>query len=436
MKVGMISLGCPKNRIASEQMLKKLADAGYELTNDETEAEAIVINTCAFIEDAKQEAINTILETSRLKETGRLKKLVVAGCLSELYRDEIISELPEVDAVIGAGSYDEVAAALEGALRGEKPVIIGDNCAAVSETGRVISTGGVWAYLLIADGCDNHCSYCLIPKIRGRFRSRPMENILAEARQLAERGYRELILVAQDLTHYGFDLFGRPSLAALLRELVKIDGLRWIRLHYLYPHELDDELIELIASEPKIVKYIDIPIQHIDDRILRRMNRRDTGESIRALFKKLRERIPGLVLRTSLITGLPGEGEAEFEELCEFLREAKIERAGVFPFSPEEGTPAARMEHPPKDVAMERAALVERLQAEVMDAWEDSLVSREVEAICDYIDGETGLAVGRSWFDSPGIDGGAVMEGECEPGDIVTFRVESAEDGVLRGRII
>lgn len=436
MKVGMISLGCPKNRVASEQMLKKLADAGYELTNDETEAEAIVINTCAFIEDAKQEAINTILETARLKETGRLKKLVVAGCLSELYRDEIISEMPEVDAVIGAGSYDEVAAALEGALRGEKPVIIGDNCAAVSETGRVISTGGVWAYLLIADGCDNHCSYCLIPKIRGRFRSRPMENILAEARQLAERGYRELILVAQDLTHYGFDLFGRPSLAALLRELVKIDGLRWIRLHYLYPHELDDELIELIASEPKIVKYIDIPIQHIDDRILRRMNRRDTGESIRALFKKLRERIPGLVLRTSLITGLPGEGEAEFEELCEFLREAKIERAGVFPFSPEEGTPAARMECPPKDVAMERAALVERLQAEVMDAWEGSLVGREVEAICDCIDGETGLAVGRSWFDSPGIDGGAVMEGECEPGDIVTFRVESAEDGVLRGRII
>ena len=436
MKVGMISLGCPKNRIASEQMLKKLADAGFELTNDETEAEAIVINTCAFIEDAKQEAINTILETSRLKETGRLKKLVVAGCLSELYRDEIISEMPEVDAVIGAGSYDEVTAALEGALRGEKPVIIGDNCAAVSETGRVISTGGVWAYLLIADGCDNHCSYCLIPKIRGRFRSRPMENILAEARQLAERGYRELILVAQDLTHYGFDLFGRPSLAALLRELVKIDGLRWIRLHYLYPHALDDELIELIASEPKIVKYIDIPIQHIDDRILRRMNRRDTGESIRALFKKLRERIPGLVLRTSLITGLPGEGEAEFEELCEFLREAKIERAGVFPFSPEEGTPAARMECPPKEVAMERAALVERLQAEVMDAWEGSLVGREVEAICDYIDGETGLAVGRSWFDSPGIDGGAVMEGECEPGDIVTFRVESAEDGVLRGRII
>lgn len=237
MKVGMISLGCPKNRTASEQMLKKLADAGYELTNDENEAEAIVINTCAFIEDAKQEAINTILETAQLRETGRLKKLVVAGCLAELYRAEILEELPEVDAVIGAGSYDEVVTALEGALRGEKPVIIGDNCAAVSETGRIISTGDTWAYLLIADGCDNRCSYCLIPKIRGRFRSRPMENILAEARQLAGRGYKELILVAQDLTHYGADLYGGPRLSELLRELCKIDGLRWIRLHYLYPQE-------------------------------------------------------------------------------------------------------------------------------------------------------------------------------------------------------
>ena len=253
MKVGMISLGCPKNRVASEQMLQQLTDAGYELTNDETEAEAIVINTCAFIEDAKQEAINTILETAQLKETGKLRRLIVAGCLSELYRGEIISEMPEVDAVIGAGSYDDVVTALEGAERDEKPVIIGDNCAAVSETGRVISTGDVWAYLLIADGCDNHCSYCLIPKIRGRFRSRPMDKVLAEARQLAERGYKELILVAQDLTHYGFDLYGKPSLSELLRELCKIDGLSWIRLHYLYPRELDDELIEVIASEPKIV---------------------------------------------------------------------------------------------------------------------------------------------------------------------------------------
>lgn len=437
MKVGMISLGCPKNRVASEQMLKKLADAGYELSNDETEAEAIVINTCAFIEDAKQEAINTILETARLKETGRLKKLVVAGCLSELYRDEIISEMPEVDAVIGAGSYDEVAAALEGALRGEKPVIIGDNCAAVSETGRVISTGGVWAYLLIADGCDNHCSYCLIPKIRGRFRSRPMENILAEARQLAERGYRELILVAQDLTHYGFDLFGRPSLAALLRELVKIDGLRWIRLHYLYPHELDDELIELIASEPKIVKYIDIPIQHIDDRILRRMNRRDTGESIRALFKKLRERIPGLVLRTSIIAGLPGEGEEEFDELCDFLREQKLLRAGVFPYSPEEGTRAAKMERVDSDEAARRAERIVDIQSEIIDAWNDERQGDVMEVLCEGFDGQSMLFFGRSYAESPDIDGRIYFSAprDVAAGEFVPVRITGAMDGELTGEL-
>ena len=437
MKVGMISLGCPKNRVASEQMLKKLADAGYELTNDETEAEAIVINTCAFIEDAKQEAINTILETAQLKETGSLKRLIVAGCLSELYRGEILSEMPEVDAVIGAGSYDDVVTALEGAVRGEKPVIIGDNCAAVSETGRIISTGGVWTYLLIADGCDNFCSYCLIPKIRGRFRSRPMERVLAEARQLAERGYKELILVAQDLTHYGFDLYGRPSLAALLRELCKIDGLRWIRLHYLYPRELDDELIEVIASEPKIVKYIDIPIQHIDDRILKRMNRRDTGESIRALFKKLRERIPGLVLRTSLITGLPGEGEAELEELCVFLRETKIERAGVFPFSPEEGARAAQMDHVDMEEARRRAELVVDVQSDIIDAYNESVLGTEREVLCEGFDSQAQMHFGRSYAESPDIDGRIWFDAnrEVEPGTFVTVRLTGVMDGELTGEL-
>lgn len=438
MKVGMISLGCPKNRVASEQMLQKLTDAGYELTNDETEAEAIVINTCAFIEDAKQEAINTILETAQLKETGSLKRLIVAGCLSELYRGEILSEMPEVDAVIGAGSYDDVVTALEGAVRGEKPVIIGDNCAAVSETGRIISTGGVWTYLLIADGCDNFCSYCLIPKIRGRFRSRPMERVLAEARQLAERGYKELILVAQDLTHYGFDLYGKPSLAALLRELCKIDGLRWIRLHYLYPRELDDELIEVIASEPKIVKYIDIPIQHIDDRILKRMNRRDTGESIRALFKKLRERIPGLVLRTSLITGLPFEDEAAFEELCEFLREVRIERAGVFPYSPEEGTPAARMLNRVDTAEAERRAeLVVDVQSRIMDDFNDSRMGTVVEVLCDGFDQQAMQFVGRSYAESPDIDGRIYFtaDHEVEAGEFVPVRITGAMDGELTGQL-
>lgn len=437
MKVGMISLGCPKNRVASEQMLQKLTDAGYELTNDETEAEAIVINTCAFIEDAKQEAINTILETAQLKETGSLKRLIVAGCLSELYRGEILSEMPEVDAVIGAGSYDDVVTALEGAVRGEKPVIIGDNCAAVSETGRIISTGGVWTYLLIADGCDNFCSYCLIPKIRGRFRSRPMERVLAEARQLAERGYKELILVAQDLTHYGFDLYGRPSLAALLRELCKIDGLRWIRLHYLYPRELDDELIEVIASEPKIVKYIDIPIQHIDDRILKRMNRRDTGESIRALFKKLRERIPGLVLRTSLITGLPGEGEEEFDELCDFLREQKLLRAGVFPYSPEEGTRAAKMERVDSDEAARRAERIVDIQSEIIDAWNDERQGDVMEVLCEGFDGQSMLFVGRSYAESPDIDGRIYFSAprDVAAGEFVPVRITGAMDGELTGEL-
>lgn len=433
MKVGLISLGCAKNRVASEQMLYRIRAAGHTLVTDEAEAEIIVINTCAFIEDAKQEAINTILETARLKETGRLKKLIVAGCLSQLYREQVAEELPEVDAVVGVGSYDEIAEIIRGVCAGERPCVIGDNCAAVCETPRIVSTGGVWAYLLIAEGCDNFCSYCIIPRIRGRFRSRRMENILAEAKSLADQGCKELILVAQDLTHYGVDLYGKRTLAALLTELCKIEGIEWIRLHYLYPNELDDDLIAVIAGEPKIVKYLDIPIQHINSGILKKMNRRDTSASIRALFKKLRARIPGLVLRTSLITGLPGEGEAEFEELCDFLWEAKIERAGVFPFSPEEGTPAAAMDHADADTARARAERVMEIQAGIMDAWEASLVGREVPVLCEDYDESTARFVGRGYFDSPGIDGRVFFRGECAPGELVQVKIVSAEDGDLIG---
>ena len=430
MKVSLISLGCPKNQVAAEQMLAALAAAGHEITPDPAEAEAVVVNTCAFIEDAKQEAIDTLLEAAQLK-SGRLKTLLCAGCLAQLYGGEVMAELPEVDGVVGVGSCDKIAAALESAARGERPVYMDPNDAPVQEAERLVCTGPAWAYLLIAEGCDNRCSYCLIPSIRGPFRSRPMPAILDEARSLAARGYKEIILVAQDLTHYGADFKDGTNLAALLRELCKVDGLEWLRLHYLYPHELDDGLIEVIASEPKIVKYLDIPIQHINDNILRKMNRRDRGAEIRALFKKLRERIPGLVLRTSLITGLPGEGEAEFEELCEFLREAKIERAGVFPFSPEEGTPAAKMPHADADTARQRAELVNALQAEIMDEWERSLAGSVVEAICDEYDPEGNIARGRAYFDSPGIDGSVTFPGPCMPGDIVQLRVLSAEDGEL-----
>ena len=435
MKVGMISLGCPKNQVSAEQMLCLLREAGHEITTDMDEAEAIVVNTCAFIEDAKQEAINTILEAAKFKKTGALKYLLVAGCLSQLFGGQILEEIPEADAVVGVGSCEEIVEVLNRVQEGEKPVVIGDNNAPVAECPRIISTGPAWAYLLIAEGCDNRCSYCVIPRIRGRFRSRAPERILAEAEKLAEYGYRELILVAQDLTRYGQDIPGW-NLARLLRELCRIDGVDWIRLHYLYPHELNDELIEVIADEPKIVKYLDIPIQHINNNILRLMNRRDTGEQIRALFKKLRGRIPGLVLRTSLISGLPGEGEAEFEELCEFLREARIERAGVFPFSPEEGTPAAKMDFVDNETARARAERIQELQAEIMDEWEASLVGRTVDAICDGHDRDTGVPVGRAYFDSPGIDGAMVFEGDVGPGDIVRAEILSAAGGVLKGRVI
>lgn len=433
MKVGLISLGCAKNQVASEQMLFLLREAGHTLVTDETQADIIVINTCAFIEAAKQEAINTILETARLKKTGRLKKLIVTGCLAQLYKEQVAVELPEVDAVVGVGSYENICDVIDSVCEGITPCLIGDNCAAVGETKRIISTGNVWAYLLIAEGCDNFCSYCIIPRLRGRFRSRSMENILDEAKTLAEAGYRELILVAQDLTHYGTDLYGKRRLSALLTELCKIEGIRWIRLHYLYPHELDDDLIAVVANEPKIVKYLDIPIQHINSGILKRMNRRDTAESIRALFKKLRDRIPGLVLRTSLITGLPGEGETEFLELCDFLREAKIERAGVFPFSPEEGTPAAAMEYTDSETAIRRAEQVQAIQAGIMDEWEASLIGRMIPVLCEYRDEEQVLFVGRGYFDSPGIDGRVLFLGSCAPGDIVTVKITAAENGDLKG---
>lgn len=435
MKVGMISLGCPKNQVSAEQMLYLLREAGHEIVTDAAEAEAIVVNTCAFIEDAKQEAINTILEVAQLKEEGSLKLLIVTGCLAQLFKEQVLTELPEVDAVVGVGSCEEICDVLERAEKGEKPVVIGDNNAPVAECKRMISTGPAWAYLLIAEGCDNRCSYCLIPSFRGRFRSRAPEDIIAEAEKLASYGYREVILVAQDLTRYGQDIPGW-NLARLLTELVKIDGIDWIRLHYLYPHELTDELIDVIACEDKVVKYLDVPLQHINAGILRKMNRRDTPEEIRALITKLRERIPGLVLRTSLITGLPGEGEEEFAELCDFLREYRIERAGVFPFSPEESTPAAKMPHVDGETARERAMQIQQLQAGIMDEWESSLAGRVIDAVCDGYDPETGVPMGRAYFDSPGIDGMMEFVGEISPGDIARVEILSAEDGVLKGRVI
>ena len=430
----MISLGCAKNLVNSEQMLYLLSEAGYTLLPEPEGADFAVVNTCGFIDAAKSEAIETILELAELKKENKLGAIIVTGCLSERYRDSIQDELPEIDAVLGVGSFGEIVEAAEAVTKGRSLRRFASNSAPVDEIPRVVSTGPSWAYLRIAEGCDNYCAFCAIPYIRGRYRSRPMENVVEEARELAAHGVKELIVIAQDITRYGTDLYGKRSLASLCRELSAIEGVEWIRLHYLYPDAFDDELIDEIASNGKIVKYLDIPIQHINDGILRAMHRRGTGGEIRALFRTLRERIPGLVLRTSLIAGLPGEGEAEFEELCEFLKEARIERAGVFPFSPEEGTPAAAMPHPDPLTAQRRAELIMQLQAQIMDEFCQSRIGQTLRVLCQDYDEDSGLLVGRSWADSPEIDGLVFFEGNCPPGEMAEVLIDAAEDGFLYGK--
>ena len=429
----LISLGCAKNLVNSEQMLYLLDEAGYTLTPEPEGADLAIVNTCGFIDAAKSEAIDTILQMAELKKEGKLGGLIVCGCLTERYQDTILQELPEIDAVLGVGSFSEIVKAADAVLEGRKARFFGDRNAPVDEIPRVVSTGPSWAYLRIAEGCNNFCAFCAIPYIRGRYRSRTMENVVAEAKDLAAHGVKELIVIAQDITRYGTDLYGKRCLAKLCRELSEIEGIRWIRLHYLYPDQFDDELIDEIAKNDKIVKYLDIPIQHINNQILKRMNRRGTGDEIRALFKTLRERIPGLVLRTSLIAGLPGEGPEEFEELCSFLREARIERVGVFPFSPEEGTPAAKMEHADEEEAQRRADLILQLQAPIMDAFCQRFVGQTIEVLVTDYDEEEQCWVGRSYADSPDIDGEVRFDGVCREGDMVPVTITEAEDGILYG---
>ena len=431
--IALISLGCPKNQVNSEQMLCLLDDAGYRLVSEPEGADAVIVNTCGFIDEAKSEAIDVILEMAQYKAEGLLKKIIVTGCLSQRYREEIKTELPEVDALVGVGSFGEIVSVVRETLDGDKlPERFGDINAPVDEVGRCLISGPGWAWLKIAEGCSNRCAFCAIPQIRGRYRSRPMENVVAEAEALSGSGVKELILIAQDVTRYGADLYGKRSLAALCRRLSEIEGIEWIRLHYLYPDQFDDELIDEIAGNRKIVKYLDIPIQHIDDRILKRMNRRGTGAEIRALFEKLRARIPGAVLRTSLIAGLPGEGEAEFEALCAFLREAKIERAGVFPFSPEEGTPAAAMtDRCGEEEARRRAELIEELQGRIMDEYCDAQIGKTLRVLCTGEEG--GYLTGRSYADSPEIDGTVYFTGSALPGAFANVKITGRMDGELLG---
>lgn len=436
-KVAFISLGCDKNRINCEQMMFLTQAAGHQLQPEPEGADVCVINTCGFIDAAKEEAIAAILRVGALKEAGLVRKILVSGCLAQRYREDIKESLPEVDGILGTGSYTDIVQAIQTVMGDDAPDYHGDINRTDDDGQRVLSTPDYLAYLKIAEGCDNHCAFCVIPQLRGRYRSRTMESILLEAKALSENGVQELIVIAQDITRYGIDLYGERRLPELLRQLCRLD-FHWIRLHYLYPDELTDELIDVIATEPKILHYLDIPLQHCNDRILRTMCRRGTKAEILTLLDKIRAKIPDVVFRTSLITGLPGETETEFEELCDFLRQQKLVRAGVFQFSPEEGTPAARMpDQVDPDVAARRLELLVDLQSDVMDEYNESRLGETVEVLCEGFDEEMGCFVGRTCADSPDIDGHVYFTaaGDVPAGVFVPIRLTDTVDGDMMGEI-
>ena len=436
-KVAFVSLGCAKNLVNTEQMMALCRKAGHLVTGEPEGADVAVLNTCGFIESAKSEAIENILQLARLKEQGKLKKLLVAGCLTQRYPDDIRAELPEVDGMLGTGSYTDVVQAVEELMAGEHPEHFGNIHRTYEDGERLVTTPPYTAYLKIAEGCSNGCAFCIIPKLRGRYRSRSLEALLAEAKTLAASGVKELIVIAQDITRYGLDLGDGTTLAKLLNELCKLD-FHWIRLHYLYPEAITPELVDTIASQKKILHYLDIPIQHCNDGILKAMRRRNTRAELEELFARLRRAMPDVVLRTSLICGLPGEGEAEFEELCEFLREQKLQRAGVFQFSPEEGTLAAAMEDQvDPDTAARRVELVVDLQSRVMDEYNEQRLGTVMEVLCEGFDGEAGCYVGRTYADSVDIDDHVYFTaaGLVPAGEFVNVRITGVSDGDLTGEM-
>lgn len=434
-RVGMVSLGCAKNQVDGEMLMASLKNAGFELSDDAALADVAIVNTCGFIESAKQESIDEILELATLKKEGRIKKLVVTGCLAERYREEIHKELPEVDGVFGIGANGDIAACIESVMQGfterfpekEKMPLCGD---------RELSTPSYFAYLKIAEGCDNRCTYCAIPLIRGGFRSRTMESIEEEARALVENGAKELILIAQDTSRYGLDLYGEYSLAKLMRRLCKIEKLHWLRVLYCYPDAITDELLDTIAEEEKIVKYIDLPLQHASGKILKAMNRRGDRESLTALMQKIRERIPGVTLRTTLITGFPGETEEDFTELAEFVKDVQFERLGCFAYSQEEDTPAAELpDQIDEDVKNHRAELIMDSQMNIMDRLGAKHVGRDIEVLTEGFDRYAECWFGRSAMDAPDIDGKVFFTAEKKPyfGELVTVHIDGAVDCDLFG---
>ena len=436
--VSFISLGCAKNQVNCEQMMSTVQAAGHDIRVQPEGSDVVVINTCGFLASACEEAIENVLEMAELKRQGLVKKIVVTGCMAQRYKTDVANELPEVDAVLGTGSYGEIADVIEQVMEAdERPCIFGNIHTAPQNGGRILSTPPWYAYLRIAEGCDNHCSYCVIPSLRGKYRSRPMNEVLDEAAELASAGVKELLVIAQDITRYGTDWSGEHKLAELLRELCKLD-FHWIRLHYLYPDQVTEELIDTIAQEEKILPYLDIPMQHCNDTILKAMNRRDTKADLVALVHKLRERIPNLVLRTSLIAGLPYEGEAELEELAEFIREMRIERAGIFTFSPEEGTRAALMDHVDTEEAQRRTEILVDVQSDIIDEYNESILGEEREVLCEGFDPQAQMFFGRSYAESPDIDGRIYFtaDGEVESGTFVTVRFTGVLDGEITGELV
>ncbi|WP_308567807.1 30S ribosomal protein S12 methylthiotransferase RimO [uncultured Eubacterium sp.] len=436
-KVGMISLGCPKNQVDGEALLAKLNNAGYEIVTDIEASDVMIINTCGFIEEAKREAIDAILEVAEYKNAGLISAIVVTGCLAERYQDEIIKEMPEVDAVLGIGANSDIVKVCDKALCGITTTSFPNKCYLSLDDERMVSTPSHWAYLKIAEGCDNRCAYCAIPGIRGAFRSRTMESVTAEAKKLAADGVKELILVAQDTTRYGEDLYGKYSLDTLLENLVKIDGIEWIRLFYCYPQRITDSLIDVIAREEKICNYIDIPLQHSDKTVLRNMNRVGTGEDYKALLSKMRTEIPNLALRTTFMVGFPGETDRQFENLCEFVNDVQFDKMGCFTFSPEEDTPAYDMERQiDEDVKKRRQEVLMNSQYTITERLNRQRVGKTYKVIIDGFDGEK--YVGRSYMDSPEIDSGIIFESnkELKIGEFVNVKITDFDGYDLIGEAI
>lgn len=438
-KIGMISLGCPKNQVDAEIMLSKLSEGGFDIVNDPAEADLIIVNTCGFIESAKRESIESILDMISYKEDFPSIKVLVTGCLAERYRSEIFEEIPEVDGVVGIGANGDICEICEKILGGDKTELYPPKDCLQIEGDRILTTPSYTAYLKIAEGCSNHCTYCAIPSIRGEYRSRSSESILAEAKRLAAEGVKELIVVAQDTTRYGEDLYGKNALVPLLKALSQIEGIEWIRLLYLYPERIDDALIDEIANNEKIVKYLDVPIQHCSENVLKRMNRHGNREVLTALFRKLREKIPGVVIRTSLIAGFPGETEEEFDELCSFAEEMRFERMGCFAYSEEEGTPAAKLDGMLEPEERERRAeIINDLQNEILDGINESLIGERLDVIVEGYDGYTDVYFGRTYMDAPEID--TQISFTCgydlADGDIVRVEVINVVDGELTGEVV